>query len=280
MKKICNILSLIIILVLIAAPVYASAEDSFIYDFYNEDAFDLYVGTSNDVEISWADNALHMDTLNGPADGGVGDTFFLLNCDPIDADTYYWAKIRIKNNSNATFFQFHYDTGSGITANSNTLVQITQGDTEFKEYVFNIKETNLATSEWSQTTIRPFDIDESVWTGTVMSVRLDCMFKDFPGGQIDTGSKFDLEYIGFFKSEADANAFKPDRSVTPSPEPTDVPTPKPTQTQVKTPVATKKATDAPLVNKNDSPLPIIIVAAIVIAVIAVIIILVIKKKKN
>lgn len=107
---------------MILTTIGVNAQDSIIYDFYYEDSYSKYVGTASNVELEWVNNALHMVTLNGPSDGGFGDPFFFLMNDEIDADTYYWAKIRIKNNSNASYFQMHFDAGFGLYAESNTLV--------------------------------------------------------------------------------------------------------------------------------------------------------------
>lgn len=282
MKK---IVVFFILLILIFSTIGVNAEEAYIYDFYYEDGFYSYAGTATNVVLKWENNAIHMVTLNGPSDGGTGDPFFYLMCDQFDADTYYWAKIRIKNNSNASYFQMHFDTGSGITGESNTLVPISKGDEDYKEYVFNIKERNLATSEYTQTTDYPFTITESVWTGSISNIRLDCMFEAFRGGQIETGSEFDLEYIGFFKSEEEANNFNPDRSATPTPKPTAAPTPTPTPKPEATATATVKptATAKPSTSgddKADFPFAILGIALGVVVLVIVVIFIFAKKKKK
>ncbi|NLN03577.1 MAG: hypothetical protein GX166_01970 [Clostridiaceae bacterium] len=280
--KLKTMLGFAIILVLILAPTNVRAENEpIVYDFYFEESFFYYVGTATNVEIEWVDNHLHLVTLNGPDQGGNGDPYFGLLIDPFDGDLYQWCKIKIKNNSNAEFFQFHFDAGSGIRGESNTLVPISKDDEEFKEYVFNMKDRNLATAEWSQDKRYPFTLEESLWTGTIRSIRLDCMFTDFPGGQILTGSEFDLEYIAFFTSEEEALNFTPDRTRTPTPEPTK--TPDPTKATTPTPTKTSTSTSTPAEQKDEKsesfPIYYVVIPIAVIVVAAIVVILLKRKKK-
>lgn len=282
MKNVRKLLGILMLIVFIMVPAVVNAENEpVVYDFYFEDTYYYYVGTATNVEVEWVENHLHLVTLNGPDKGGNGDPFFLLQIDPFDGDLYQWCKIKIRNKSNADFFQFHFDAGSGIKGESNTLVPISKDDEEFKEYVFNMKDRNLATSEWSQDKMYPFTIEESLWTGTIMSIRLDCMFTNFPGGQILTGSEFDLEYIAFFTSEEEAQNFTPDRTRTPTPEPTN--TPSPTSAKDSTPTPSKStSTPSTQDESKDESFPIyyvLIPVAVVVVAMVVVVIMARKKKK-
>lgn len=265
------------------------ANEAEVYDFYYEDSYFDYVYGPMNVEIDWINNALHLVTINGPADGGNGDPYFMLRIDELDADVYEWCKVKIKNNSNADYFQFHFQPSTGLTGATNSLFPISKGDEDFKEYVVNMKAINLFASEHSQDTMYPFDLVESQWAGYISAVRLDCMFEAYPGGQIETDSEFDFEYIAFFASEEDANNFDIEAyraSITPVPtkEPTPEPTPSPEvsspeKEETKAP-SPSQSTDDKLPAKVDKKLYFIIGAVFILLVIIVVVLILIKKKKK
>ncbi|MBQ9922680.1 MAG: S-layer homology domain-containing protein, partial [Clostridia bacterium] len=124
---------------------------------------------------------------------------------PFDGDAYQWIKLRIRNRSEAEVFEFHFAsaaTEAKTTAATCTHFPISKGDTEYKEYVFNIKEYNLK----SQNVNEDVSLTESVWAGEISSLRFDFMWVAEPSGQVPNNSEMDIQYIGFFATEADAKA--------------------------------------------------------------------------
>ena len=131
-------------------------------------------------------------------EGQNGDPYFIIKR---ELDTKYeWIKLRVRNRSEATMFEFHFasdGTKGNIVGESCTHFPISSGDTEFKEYIYNIKERNSITKDGA----------ESVWTGTATQLRFDSMWIAEPSGQMPKGSTMDIDYIAFFETEEEAKAF-------------------------------------------------------------------------
>ncbi|MBQ9922318.1 MAG: S-layer homology domain-containing protein, partial [Clostridia bacterium] len=136
-------------------------------------------------------------------EGHTGDLYFVIK-EELDT-SYEWIKMRIRNHSDAENFEFHFassGTGGKVTAESCTHFPISAKDSEFKEYIFNIKQCNAATNG-----------ADSAWTGKATQLRFDCMWIAEPSGQMPKGSQMDIDYIAFFKSEEDAKAFAAPKKV-------------------------------------------------------------------
>lgn len=137
--------------------------------------------------------------------GDNGDPYFSVTGVNLDAK-YEWIKLRIKNYSDAPVFEFHFAstaTNDKIVADSCTHFPISTNDEDYKEYIFNVKEYNLA----SQDVNDDVSLTASVWSGTVSTLRFDCMWIAEPSGQVPKGSKMDIDYIAFFDSKEAAEAY-------------------------------------------------------------------------
>ncbi len=111
--------------------------------------------------------------------------------DPFELSEYPYMKICIKNPTPATSFEiFFVPQGAGGASAGDIFTgnSITSGDTEFKTYVFDIAKKNGA----------------AYMNRTVEMLRLDCVNLDNAAG---TDYIFNLKYIAFFKTEAEANAY-------------------------------------------------------------------------
>lgn len=111
--------------------------------------------------------------------------------DPFELSEYPYMKICIKNPTPATAFEMFFVPAGAVGASAGDLFtgnSITAGDTEFKTYVFDIAAKNGAAF-----------MDRSV-----EMLRLDCVNLDNAAG---SDYQFNMKYIAFFKTEAEANAY-------------------------------------------------------------------------
>ena len=179
------------------------AEATYVMDF--NDAISLPIMGFKDCELSHEEDHLHITSLNGPENGGGGDVYINYGVNIPDADAAQWMKLRIMNSSSAPTLEMHFaSTASGdiITGATSTHFPVTTFDNDFKEYVFNIKDYNL-----QKMRIGTPAAEKSLWEGAVNQVRLDPMFVDGPGGKTPTGSEFKIDYVAFFATEQEANAY-------------------------------------------------------------------------
>ncbi|MBE6689343.1 MAG: S-layer homology domain-containing protein [Ruminococcaceae bacterium] len=204
MKKFLFAIALLIVLSAIAfaaEPGYfiaPSAEEGFVAD--------ATIGC----RLIVTDTYLRVTSTGDLNEGSVGDPYFVMNTE-LDSK-YEWIKLRIKNLSDAPVFEFHFAstaTGDKVTASSCTHFPISTKDSSYKEYIFNIKEHNLA----SQNINNDVKLENSTWDGTVSQVRFDCMWIAEPSGQVPKGSVMEIDYIGFFETKEDAEGFVPPAKV-------------------------------------------------------------------
>ncbi|MBE6689342.1 MAG: S-layer homology domain-containing protein [Ruminococcaceae bacterium] len=163
-----------------------------------------YSNLSNDCILQYGDRYLKIVTVEGPAEGTNGDPFIVVDT-ALDAK-YEWIKLRIKNMSDAKMFEMHFAsdaTGGSIAAEACTHFPISARDTEYKEYIFNVKEYNLA----SQNVNADVKLSESAWSGNISKVRFDSMWIGEPSGQMPKGSEMEIDYIAFFDSKEAAEAY-------------------------------------------------------------------------
>lgn len=110
--------------------------------------------------------------------------------EPFDLSKYPYMKICIKNPTPESIFEiFIVPEGIGEASGGDVFTggPITEEDTEFKTYVFDIEG----------------EMGASYMNRVVELLRLDCVQISGP----DTDYIFNLKYIGFFKTEAEANAY-------------------------------------------------------------------------
>jgi len=169
-----------------------------------------HIGTSGCV-LEYSDISMTVISTEDLNDGKNGDPFLVFNNVNLK-DEYCWVKMRIKNLSEATQFEMHFAstaTNDGITAATCTHYPISSKDTEFKEYIFNIKDANLSSQVVNEVTL-----EESVWKGNISTLRFDCMWMAEPSGQMPKGSAMEIDYIAIFDTKEAAEAYvAPERTV-------------------------------------------------------------------
>ncbi|MBE6688677.1 MAG: S-layer homology domain-containing protein [Ruminococcaceae bacterium] len=167
--------------------------------------------TGSNCVIDYKDNYAIVTSTNGPEEkaGNTGDPNFSVNAG-FDGTRWQWMKIRLKNLSEATHFEMHFvsdATNGTLTGASCTHFPISSFDEEFVEYIVNVKDANL-----NSQSVNNNILEDTMWKGNIRQIRFDCMWKAEPSGQMPTGSQMYIDYIGFFRSEAEAKAFTPDPS--------------------------------------------------------------------
>ena len=306
---------LVIALVAIALvlPLFAvnslAVTDAVVYRFDSQDAYDDWemfnYSSSHDCEYSYEDGALKMVSLNGPEEGDdkVGDPYIMMSAEDengkyFSADDYKWCKIRIKNTSEAIAFEMHFATDSQrLDACCCVHTDITPGSSEYVDYVFYVPDANVATFPLNDL---QDTYTESVWAGTVQSLRLDIMWKAEKSGQMPTGSTAYLKWIAFFSSEEDAKAYDGEKvaAATTTAAPTDPATDAPTApvtdastanvtdagtnvgTEASTNAGTQDVTTSGTSSGNNNTLYIILGCVAGAILIAIVVVAVVKSKKK
>lgn len=126
-------------------------------------------------------------------------------------DSILWCKIRVKNDSPATAIElFAHTNGRDLTGSECTHVEIEPNKGEWATYTCYIPDANLATVNAYKDP--QYAITEFYWAGTVEWVRLDPMWQEGDdgsdaGGNMSDGDTICIDYIAFFASEEDMNAY-------------------------------------------------------------------------
>ena len=140
MKKILAALLTVLALTVFAC---ATAEPAFLFA---PCAADPYETTSNrGCSLENCDTYLRVVANQEISEEENGDPHFTVIKDEFDSE-YQWIKLRIQNHSDAPMFEMHFAStasGSEITAETCTHFPISTKDTEYKEYIFNVKTYNL-----------------------------------------------------------------------------------------------------------------------------------------
>ncbi|MDR0286284.1 MAG: hypothetical protein LBI03_01025, partial [Clostridiales bacterium] len=179
MNKLRILILLIVAVVILSTTVIYGADPGPVLNFNDEAEIEEIALPEHDCTADWEDGIYTVVSTN---ESGDGDPYIAYTMD-IDADTYTWAKFRIKNLSDCTTFEFHFNpNNTGIAASSKVHFTMTANDTDWKEYVVNIPEANVETVNYlvDISTGLPSDppgkIDESLWTGDVDNFRFDFMW--------------------------------------------------------------------------------------------------------
>lgn len=213
MKKVFSLCAALLLAVsLMNVPVFAAA-DPIVMDFSTDP--DAFQGISADGNWSYVNDGdkrvLFEECINGAdpndATSATGDVYGSVLFDPtIDAATYKWLKIGLKNESPYTTFEFHYGGDMhGIAAEACTHFPISANDTDYKTYVINIPESTIATYP-----VHPaidFTNVSVFWEGKINEFRMDFAYDVEPGGRVAEGTKMYVEYIAFFDSKEAADAW-------------------------------------------------------------------------
>ncbi|MBE6689344.1 MAG: S-layer homology domain-containing protein [Ruminococcaceae bacterium] len=198
MKKLLVLFTLLSVL---CGIVYATEPG---YVFMPHDGFQyMEMVVSGDSDFTYTKGYGTLTVIKDIDDKNNGDPFVWLNTE-LNSE-YEWIKFRIRNRSEATQFEFHFAspaTDNAVAAQSCTHFPITSNDADFKEYVYNIKEANIASQS-----VNGVSLEESVWSGIISQLRFDGMWKAEPSGQMPKGSSMDFDYVAFFKTKQEADAY-------------------------------------------------------------------------
>ncbi len=155
-------------------------------DFYAEGDYEVFIASGNDPYVS-------IDT-------------------PMDSvDQVLWCKVCVKNESPATAIElFAHTNGRDLTGSECTHIDIEPNMTEFKTFTCYIPTANVETVNAYKDP--QYAIDEFYWEGTVEWIRLDPMWQEGDdgsdaGGSMSDGDTIKIDWIAFFSSEADMNAY-------------------------------------------------------------------------
>jgi len=125
----------------------------------------------------------------------------------VDADTYQWIRLGIKNASAAPGFEVHF---SSPTKGYNVETSITfdiDPNSDYKSYIYNVTEACKKYYPKRAADVGDPDVYPDHWHGLIDQLRLDFMYYEESGGHARTGDKIYIEYIAFFDSEQAAKDF-------------------------------------------------------------------------
>lgn len=300
MKKISIfIISAILFSMLAVVGVSAASDPGMVIDFSDQPSFD---GVSSQMDYNFVNDGdarvAVIEALEEKTD--LYASFYpedYTDSETINADTYQWVKFCIKNVSVCPIFEMHFagtSTNGNVIAEACTHYKITSEDTEYKTYVYNIKDANKATFPVHPNANFSGFEDTSVWTGDVKTVRLDFGYIQESGGEAPEGINMYIKYIAFFDSEEAANAweYKPMKTAADyQPKETEAPTtteaPDTTESPTTTEAEVTQDNETTTGNSNDTAdegnnmaMWIVIAAAAVILIVVVIVIASSKGKKK
>ena len=209
MKKVFVMVVLVAVLLCVCLPVTVSAAGApaTVFDFGTEEKFDEHLenlaNAPEECEIDWDKNMFHMTSIGKDPRVSIN-----LVDDEVMCEDYPWMKIGVLNPSDTTVFEMHFKTYEMPNINGTTAIHfpISSKDTARKDYVVNVAERNLATAPELNPT-EASEMVDSVWEGTLEYIRLDCLFFGKPSGEVPEGTEFYVDYVAFFATKADAEAF-------------------------------------------------------------------------
>ena len=248
-----------------ASATEGSGQPGLLYDFYYEwdNSWTLIPDswTGSMVSLEYEENAL-LYNIEGK-DPSVG---FILE-DFIELSEYPFIKIRVKNTGvTSEKFEMYIGRDDEPLSETNAFQYVIGKEhTEFKEFVIDAK-----------------TLKGAFWTGEMTTLRVDGL------NNPEDGEQLFIEYLAFFKTKADADAWTPNRNQTPKPTAEPTPTPAPTKEPTQKPAATNTPaktnkgnnTDTDSTDKGLNPIVLIICGVVVIAAVGAAILLIIRSKKN
>lgn len=134
-------------------------------------------------------------TIKGFADLGV------------NADTYKWMKMSVKNESAAPGFEVHFSAPTkGLSVETSITFDI-KPNSGYTSYIYDVTEACKKYYPKRPADVENPDVYPDHWKGLIDVFRLDFMYYDESGGHAKTGDKIYIEYIAFFDSEQAAKDF-------------------------------------------------------------------------
>lgn len=206
MKKIIGLTTILcMIIALMSVSVSAAAEPNLLWDFGVDSDIEDYLGAPNSLTYEAVDDYFIF-TATG------NDPYIPVNISVDDVSKVLWAKARVKNPGPATAIElFGATNGRSLAGPECTHIDIAANSDEWLTYIIYIPDENVKTVNAYKA--EEHHITEPYWEGTVEFIRLDAMWQEGDdgsdsGGSMANGDQIYIDYIAFFATEADAQAFR------------------------------------------------------------------------
>ena len=166
-----------------------------LWDFNSDEAMAGVMGSNWLHDVTWKGESDGTDdyftfTATGP------DPYVSIDNSAAEAvDDIQWVKVRARNLSGARMMQLFARMNGSTSGESRTDITLAQ-DTQWHEYCINIPEANKSATGRSST----------YWNSRIEWIRLDPMGNS-AGSDMSSGDQIQIDYVAFFSTEADANAF-------------------------------------------------------------------------
>ena len=187
----------------------APIKPTLLWDFNSDEAMNANMGKNWQRDVSWkgekdaAGNSYYTFTAEGE------DPYVSIDMAAPNVSGIKWAKIRAKNLCRANAIELYGHTGGrDLSGPECTHIDLEQ-DSEWHEYIINIPEENVRTAN----TYKGASLTETNWKGSVDWIRLDPMWK-IGNGNMSKGDQIQIDYVAFFSTEAQAEAFRIDSEPT------------------------------------------------------------------
>ena len=136
----------------------------------------------------------------------------------VNVEDAAWAKARVKNVSGvATAIELYGSTnGRGLSGPECTHIDISTDTEEWQTVIINVAEANVATANQ----YKGATLETTYWEGVINSIRLDPMWRPAEdgtdvGGNMSDGDKIWIDYIAFFPTQEEAEAYEPAAAAAP-----------------------------------------------------------------
>ncbi|MCL2158059.1 MAG: hypothetical protein FWH48_01480 [Oscillospiraceae bacterium] len=125
----------------------------------------------------------------------------------VDATTYKYMRMSIKNESAAPGFEVHYSSPTkGLSVETSITFDITP-NSDYKSYIYNVSDAGKKYYPKRPENVEDPDVYPENWNGLIDIFRLDFMYYEESGGHAKQGDKLYVEYIAFFETEQEAKDF-------------------------------------------------------------------------
>ncbi|MCL2812985.1 MAG: hypothetical protein FWD23_00140 [Oscillospiraceae bacterium] len=125
----------------------------------------------------------------------------------VNADTYKWMKMSVRNESAAPGFEIHFSSPTkGLSVETSITFDI-KPNSGYTSYIYDVTEACKKYYPKRPADVENPDVYPDHWKGLIDVFRLDFMYYDESGGHAKTGDKIYIEYIAFFESEQAAKDF-------------------------------------------------------------------------
>jgi hypothetical protein len=207
MKKVISIFATLCMLVsALTLNAFAAAAPSILWDFGTDTGIEDYMGVNSAAtQVTYeAKDYYYIFTATG------GDPSVSMDMSADDVSQVLWVKARVLNKSFATAIElFGHTDGRGLTGSECTHIDIAPNSDQWQTIITYIPDSNVATVN-AYKAVDP--LTATYWEGTVDWIRLDPMWSvgddgNDSGGSMTNGEQIYIDYIAFFPTKEDAEAY-------------------------------------------------------------------------